>query len=289
MKLEAFLKFVIAGLLLVFSNVGLQLRAQDNSGGYVFQGITFSARSGQSYYPVVAVDKKRIHVDLGTKTKKVGLQAPCMAQSTMRVSSKFVEVLELGVFTSSLSNLQRASDAVADMQRAEIQSETHAAIVSSRAGGTSGNANRAAAEQIRSIKETNQEFQSGMQEGLDSRAFEQTGVADAVFLDLEISPQSDIEGAFCVFTVNYLVKNIDTGRTIGKRRVARIKYLGDLKRGEIFRFKKRFGFNEFLLDTAEHSIHIFSKDGEEIAMSDSRGLKALSRDDFETIQNALAK
>ncbi len=275
-------------VLMAIAVLSATVHGQEETAGYLFEGVSLSARSGFTYLPVVAVGNRKIHVNVGTGTKKVGLLAPCLANPILRVTDKFLEVLEMDVVTSSLTNLRRDSDAVADMQRAEAQKELHVAILKSKGVGLSrGPAGQSLAREIRKIEQNHTELQASLQEGLDSRSFHANGVADAVFVNLEFIPWNDIEEAYCVFTVAYMAIDVDTGKPIGRRRVARVKYLGDLRQGEVFKMKKRFGFNEFPLGEAEHSIHLFSGEDEEIAMSNSIGLKGISLADFERIQSAV--
>jgi len=280
--------FFPAGLLTALAFFSLPVRGQEEPAGYLFEGVSISARSGFAYLPVVAVDKRKIHVDTGARTKKVGLLAPCLANASLRVSDKFLEVLEMDVVTSSLTNLQRDSEAIADMQRAEAQKELHVAILKSKGVGLSrGPAGQSLAREIRKIEQNHTDLQASLQEGLDSRSFHASGVADAVFVNLEFIPWEDINGAYCVFAVSYLAIDVDTGRLIGRRRTARVKYLGDLQEGKVFKMKKRFSFSEFSLEQAEHSIHIFSGEGEEIAMSNSLSLKEIPASEFERIESAV--
>lgn len=42
-----------------------------------FVGIDVSAELGRSFFPIVNVDKKKIHVDRGTNIEKISSQVPC--------------------------------------------------------------------------------------------------------------------------------------------------------------------------------------------------------------------
>ena len=90
--------------LLCFSS---SLSGQEEPSGYLFQGLSISARSGRSFFPVVRADKRKIYVDAGDSEKKVSLESPCLARANARVSEKFLEVLDTDVVTSSLTNIHR--------------------------------------------------------------------------------------------------------------------------------------------------------------------------------------
>lgn len=287
LKMSTYLRYFAKGVLIVGFSFASGLSGQEESSSYLFQGLSISARSGRTFFPVVTVDKRNIHINVGDKMKKLSLETFCLAETNMSVSSDFLEVLELDVVTTSTTNLYRESDMISDMHRAQGQSETETAILASQGRGSSGS--QGFQSQIQSVKEANEELQSSMQEGLDSRAFEGRGYADIVYVDLEFLPSADIEGAYCVFALSYVAVNVDTGKPVGRRLIARVKYLGDLRKDKLFKMKKRFAMNEFSLGNSEYSLHVFSGKGEEIAMSNSRGLKELSEVELKEIRSALPK
>ena len=278
LKMNKYLKYLTKAVLIVCFSFSSGLSGQEKPSGYMFQGLSISARSGKTYFPVVTIDKRKIHIDAGDRMKKLSLETFCLGQKNMSVSGQLLEVLELDVVTTSTTNLHRESDIVSDMHRAEGQSETEAAIMSVKGAGRGA---------IQAVKEANAEVQSSMREGLESKMFEGSGHADIVYVDLEFLPNGDIEGAYCVFALNYVAVNVDTGKPIGRRLVARVKYLGDLRKDKLFKMKKRFAMNEFSLGNSKYSLHVFSGEGKEIAMSNSRGLKELSEADMDKIRAAM--
>lgn len=266
------------GALIAFLCSSSVLLSQEDPSGYLFQGLSMSAQSGRSFFPVVKADKRKIYVDVGDGEKKVSLESPCLVRASVRVSDKFLEVLESKVVTSSLMNIHREAETVSEMHRAQGQSETHAAILKSRGSSQ---------QEIEGVQEAGERLQSSMREGLDGRMFEGQGYVDTVYLNMELLPKADIESAYCVFALTYTAINQDTGKPVGKRRVGRVKYLGNLQSGKLVRIKRRFAMNEFSLSSSEYSLHIFSGDGEEIAMSNSRGIKELSEAEMELIRDAM--
>lgn len=278
LKMSKYLNYLSKVAFVVCFTFPSELSGEEETSGYMFQGLNINARSGNSYFPVVTVDKRKIHIDVGDKMKKLSLETFCLGQKNMSVSGQLLEVLELDVLTTSTTDLHREADVASDMHRAEGQSETEAAIMSAK-GAERGS--------IQAVKDSNAEMQSSMREGLESKMFEGSGHADIVYVDLEFLPNADIEGAYCVFALNYVAVNVDTGKPIGRRLVARVKYLGNLRKDKLFKMKKRFAMNEFSLGDSEYSLHVFSGEGKEIAMSISRGLKKLSEAEMEQIRAAM--
>ncbi len=256
------------------------LSGQEEPAGYLFEGLSMSARSGKSFFPVVSADKRKIYVDAGDSTKKVSLESPCLVRSKASISETILDVLESNVVTSSLTNLHRESEVIAEMHRAQGQSESHAAIARTQGGSRAS---------ISDIQSSGEEIRSSIQDDLDERKFDGSGMADTVYLDMELLPSVDIEGAYCVFALSYMAVNKDTGKPIGNRRLGRVKYMGDLKAGKVFKLKKRIALNEFSLSDSEYSVHVFSGEGEEIALSNSRRLRGLSAAQMDQVREQLAQ
>lgn len=225
LKMSKYLKYLTKAAFIVCFSFPSGLSGQEEASGYIFQGLSISARSGRTYFPVITVDKRKIHIDAGEKMKKLSLETFCLGQKHMSVSDQFLEVLELDVVTTSTTNIHRESDIMSDMHRAQGQSESETAIMSAQGSGI---------ESIQTVKEANAEMQSSMQEGLDSRVFEGSGYADIVYVDLEFLPSANVEGTYCVFALNYVAVNVNTGKPVGRRLVARIKYLGNLRKDKLF-------------------------------------------------------
>lgn len=276
-SLKSFLAF---GFLVVFSSSGLF--AQEDSGGYLFYGSEASARSGKSYFPIIGMDKRKIHVDLGTKLKKVPANAACQTRLALKVSDRFVEVLELDYDTASMTNLQRSSNAVADMQLAGAQSEAEIALLD-REGGASRET------KINEIRQENNEFQERMKRDLDDGNFELEELADTVYVKGEFLPQADVPGAYCIVVVTSQRQDFTTREYIGKVQGARAKYLGDLTKGRIYKLKARCALGEFSLRRAEYQLHLFSETGEQVAMSNSRGLRTLTGEEFQKLDSSLGR
>lgn len=262
------------------------LSAQEIAPGYLFLGSEPSARSGKSFFPIVAMDKKKIYVDEGTKIRKVSPNAPCRTRIKTKVSDRFVEVLELDFGTSSMSNLQRSSDAVADMQMAESQSEAKIALIQQGGGGGSAQDQD---NQINELKRSGSEFQERMKKDLDDGNFELDELADTIYVKGEFLPKTDVPGAYCIVVVTSQRQDFTTREYIGKSQSVRAKYLGDLTKDQIYKLKVRCAVNEFNLRMAEYQLHLFSETGEQVAMSTSRALKALTDEEFRKFQESLGK
>ena len=80
-----------------------------------------SALSGKSFLSVVGTDKRKIHVDAGTKIKKVSLRAACQTNKRLTVSEKFVQILDIDLGLVSVAKMNRTADAIADAQFMDIQ------------------------------------------------------------------------------------------------------------------------------------------------------------------------
>lgn len=257
----------------------------------MFQGCEPSARSGKSYFPIIKVDKKKIHVDGGTKTLKVSLRSPCRPQTRIRVSDKMVEVLGLDLNTVSMANLGRTSDAIADAQFADAQAE--AAIQDVRSGAVSelnvGTGVLSAVGGVDQFEQANEDYQRDTLINVEDGVYGVQGVADTVTLKGEAIPQVDVKGVYCVLTVAHTVLDPNTQSPRGRSRIARAKYLGDMTKGELFTFKVRFAMNEFNLRDAKYGFHLYTGDGEEIALSRSPGLRPLNKEEFAKMSAALNK
>ncbi len=264
------------------------LSAQGDVGGFLFQGCNPSALTGKAYFPIVSMDKKKITVDAGTKTRKVSIQAPCRVKARMSVTDRFVDVLAIDLGTTSMANLKRASDAIADAQFADAQAE--AAISDVRTGATDsigGGINSPMS--VEQFEQDNEALQEETAINFDNDAYGHAGVADTVTIKGEMLPETDIKGAYCVLAVAYTVIDPNSGEAKGRTKVGRAKYLGDMSKDEIFKMRLRFSFNEFSLRDADFAFHLYDSNGQEIAMSTSKALKALSVDDFQKMDAALNK
>lgn len=267
---------------------------EKETGGYLFFGSSVSAESGRSHFPIVSVDKKNIFVDAGTDVKKVSMRAPCRVRAELMLSERYADVLEIRFSTSSMTNLQRSAQAVSDMQYSAVQSEIHVAMLSSQLEGDpfspDASANDVAIQgQIESIQQDNSDFQSSMQDSLDMGTFEAEELADTVHVKGTLIPKTDLPGAYCVVVVDYDVQDVETGEIEGRGRFARAKYIGDLFEEEIVELGVRVSTGEFNKETAEYQIHLFTGDGEQVALSNSRGLKPLTPQEVATFKELSAK
>ncbi len=295
MKISGYLNklFAIVPLFLV---LGANSLAQDDdeTGGYLFFGTEVSALLGKSHFPVVAIDKKNIFLDVGTEVKKVSLRSPCSVRTELVLTERFVDVLEMKFNTSSMENIKRAARAVSDMHVAEFQSEIEIAriqgIGSNLAGaGDAIELSDADQQRIADIRQNNDEFQMGMQEGLDHGAFEADELADTVHVNGTIIPKTDVEGAYCIVVVDYDRRDPSTGEEEGRGRFARARYIGDMFEEEIFGLHVRCAVGEFNTETATYSLFLFDKDGEQVAMSNSRGIKPLTVQEVAMFRKLAAK
>jgi len=267
---------VASGLLIALATIGLS--GQESASGYLFLGTEPSAKSGKSYFPIATMDKKKIHVDEGTKLKKVSPSSPCRVSLKTKISSQFVEVLNLDFDNSSMANLRRSSDAVADMQLADSQSEAKIDLL--RKDGASE-------AQMDEVKQQSDEFQDRVKKDVDDGNFELDELADTVFVKGEFLPKTDVIGAYCIVVVTSRNQDFKSREYTGKYQGARAKYIGDLSKGEIRKFKLRFALNEFNLRRAEYQFHLFSESGEQVAMSNSRALKGLTDQEFQKFNESL--
>ncbi|MBN12385.1 MAG: hypothetical protein CMI17_05190 [Opitutaceae bacterium] len=267
---------------------------ESEPGGYLFFGTSVSAEAGESHFPIVSVDKKNIFVDAGIDVKKVSLRAPCHVRAELMLSESFADVLEMKFTTTSMTNLQRSAQAVSDMQFSAVQSEIAVSMLSSQLEGDplsvdASPADMAIQSQIEDVQQNNSDFQSSMQDSLDMGNFEAEELADTVHVKGTIIPKTDMPGAYCVIVVGYDIHNLETGEMEGRGRFARAKYIGDLLAEDIVELRVRVSTGEFDKETAEFQMHLFTGDGEQVAMSNSRGLKPLTPQEVATFRELSAK
>lgn len=268
--------FVIAITPFVFGNA-LLAQDEDETGGYLFFGTEVSALVGKSNFPMVTMDKKNIYVDIGTEVKKISLRSPCAVRTELILTERFVDVLEMKFNTSSMENIKRAARAVSDMHVAEFQSEVEIARIQGFLGGAGeSELSEADTQRIDDIRQDNDDFQTGMQEGLEQGAFEADELADTVHVNGTIIPKTDVEGAYCIVVVDYDRRDLNTGEIEGRGRFARARFIGDMYEEEIVGLNVRCAVGEFNTETAVYSLFLFDKDGDQVAMSNSRGLKPLT-------------
>ncbi len=269
-------------------------QAQEKPGGYLFFGSEVSAEAGKSYFPIVAVDKKNIYVDSGIGVKKVSTKASVRTRPELVLSERYADILEIKFSTSSMANMQRQAQVVSDMHYAQFQSEIEVAMLSGQLEGTETDGDLSASDQsimgqIEDVQQDNQDFQDSMQDGLDVGAFEVDELADSVHVKGTMIPETDIPGAYCVIVVNHDSMDIESGELLGRVRFARAKYIGDLQQEELVSIQTRIAVGEFNAETAEFEFHLFTQDGEQVALSNSRGLKPLTPQEVATFKELSAK
>lgn len=277
----AFIPFAFGGSLFA--------QDEDETGGYLFFGTEVSALVGKSNFPMVTMDKKNIYVDIGTEVKKISLRSPCAVRTELVLTERFVDVLEMKFNTSSMENIKRAARAVSDMHVAEFQSEVEIARIQGFGGMPAEDLSEADTQRIDDIRQDNDDFQTGMQEGLDQGAFEADELADTVHVNGTIIPKTDVEGGYCIVVVDYDRQDLNTGEIEGRGRFARARFIGDMYEEEIVRLNVRCAVGEFNTETAVYSLFLFDKDGDQVAMSNSRGLKPLTVMEVKLFRELAAK
>ena len=156
-------------------------------------------------------------------------------------------------------------------------------------GGDLSAADQGIASQIEEVQQETSDFQSSMQDALDTGAFEVDDFVDTVYVKGTLDPLTDIPGAYCVVVVNYDVVDISSLEIEGRNRVARVRYLGDVTAGELLGIQLRVLVNEFPEDSATYEFHLFSQDGEQVALSNSNRLKPLTPEQVATFRELEAK
>ncbi len=296
MKLSDLSNLSLACLsLFVFTNLIAQNFPEEH-GGYLFFGTEASAEAGQSHFPIVGVDKKHIYVDEGTGVKKVSQRASVRTRPELKLAEQYANVLDFKYSASSMENTKRAAQLVADMQFQQMQSEVEVAMLKSQMdnggdvfGGDLSAADQGTVNQIEEVQQETSDFQSSMQDALDTGAFEVDDFVDTVFVRGTLDPLADIPGAYCVVVINYDVVDIESLEIEGRNRVARVRYLGDITAGKLLSIQLRVLVNEFPEDSATYEFHLFSEDGEQVALSNSNGLKPLTPEQVATFRELEAK
>lgn len=272
----------------------MSAQEESETGGYLFFGTSASAESGDSHFPIVSVDKKNIFVDAGIDVKKVSARASCRVRAELMLSERFADVLEMKFTTSSMTNLQRSAQAVSDMQYSAVQAEVQVAMLSSQLEGDPFSPDASATDmaiqsQIEDTQQDNSDFQDSMQDSLDMGTFEADELADTIHVKGTLIPKTDLPGAYCIIVVDHDIQDLETGEIEGRGRFARAKYIGDLLEEEIVELRVRVSTGEFNKETADFQMHLFTGDGEQVAMSNSRGLKPLTPQEVATFRELSAK
>jgi hypothetical protein len=270
------------------STLESQEKPEEAVRGYLFVGADASARSGKAFLPIVGVDSRRMLVDTGSKTKRVSLRAACRANKRLSVSDKFIQILDIDLGAVSVANLNRTADAIADAQFMDMQAES--AISDVRSGAASNLPLRGGVDTRLGVDEferSNEDFQQDALIKLQDGAYGIDGVADTVIIQGEVIPHSDISGAYCLLVVDFGAIDYDSKESLGRRRIGGIRYVGDLRKDEIEKLNLRFSLSEFSLRSVEYSLHLYSDSGDEVAMSSSKGLKALTHSEYEKLNTAL--
>lgn len=288
-------RFSVLGYLFlaICASIGpLSTRSQETpdeaTRGYLFIGSDASARSGKAFLPIVGVDKRRIYVDGGSRTKKVSLRAPCRANKRLTMSEMFLEILDIDLGVVSVANMNRTADAMADAQFMDMQAE--AAISDVRSGAASNLPVRGGVDTRLGVDEferSNEEFQRDSLINLQDGAYGIDGLADTVIIKGEVIPHSDIPGAYCLLVVDFGAIDYDSKESLGRRRIGGIRYVGDLRKDEVEKLNLRFSLSEFSLRSVKYSLHLYSGSGDEVALSSSKGLKALTHAEYEKLDSTL--
>ena len=82
-----------------------------------------STLSGKFFLSVAGTDKRKNHVDAGTKIKKVSLRAACQTNMRLTVAEKFVQILDIDFGLVSVAKMNRTAYAIADTQFIDMQAQ----------------------------------------------------------------------------------------------------------------------------------------------------------------------
>ncbi len=213
----------------------------DESGIYLFQGCLLSTKSGKAYHPVVRADSRRIHVNTGSSIVRTGYRSPCRPESKMVVTDRLVTVLEMKCQVAS----------VKDKDSGSAQSRLNR--VQRKKADPKGNENMSA---------------------------ESSREGEGVRLSCKLLSSEEISGTYGALVIAFDQLDPQTGTRLGRKQVAQMKYIGDLMIEEELELETDFRFDDFSVENAEYSFHLYSRNGEEIALSNSRELRELSAEEY---------
>lgn len=231
----------------------------------MFLGVEPLVKTAKSFLPIKSVKKKHIFVDNGDNAKRLPIQTPCVLRTQWIMTEKFAEVLEMKT-SMALTGSQTETDALANM----IQNERRSAILAADARN-SGDGRLAA-----SIEERNRDYQSSVQDLIERGELVEEGLADTITIRSSILPQLDIDDASIVACVTYDIQDPETGSVLQRGGSAKAYYLGDLRMGEVHEIKFRAVMKSFKEEGAEVSMHLYSSNGDQVALSNSQNLKSLT-------------
>ena len=201
----------------------------------------------------------------GDRAKRLPIHTPCVLRTQWIMTEKFAEVLEMKT-SMALTADRTETDALSSM----IQNERRSAMLAADARN-SGDGRLAA-----SIEERNRDYQSSVQDLIDSGELVEDGLADTITIRSSILPQLDIDDAYIIACVTYDIEDPDTGSVLQRGGSAKVHYLGDLRMGEVREIKVRAVMKAFKEEGAEVSMHLYSGNGDQVALSNSQNLKSLT-------------
>jgi len=99
-------------------------------------------------------------------------------------------------------------------------------------------------------------------------------------LSCKIRSPEGIPEAYGLLVVAFDRPDPNTGSVPVTKRIAAAHYVGDLLEGEIMDLGLDFSLTEFPFENARYSFHLYSKNGEEMALTNSSGLRELSAEEY---------
>jgi len=116
--------------------------------------------------------------------------------------------------------------------------------------------------------------------GNENGGVEESGEGKRVRLSCKLLSSEDIAETYGALVIEFDQLDPQTGARLGRKQVAQMRYIGDLTRDEELDVTTDFQLNDFNVENAEYSFHLYSRNGEEIALSNSRELKELSAEEY---------
>lgn len=282
-------KCLLAGTLIVLSAISFNLLADDlaeadpeDFGGFLFFGAELNALKKNTFQPVVGVTKKHILVDEGVQVERVKRDVPCEVVPRLTLTKKYVHLSDLKYDYTSLAASRAEAQILSDMQRLQTQNDIAMSRVSSAMDEVQNNPTMTAAQksatmgelnrEMSNISEMNSSSQELADEVIQSGELHDAMMNDTIFIKFSLMPEVDASSTYCAMIVRAHGAKDSQGGSI----FTRLHYVGDLREGVGQDVKIRRYVGAFPTDSVDVEIILYAQNGEEIATTVSRGIKAVT-------------
>ncbi len=252
---------------------------EEEVAGYVFLGADLRAKQGDKFFPIAAVDKRNIHIEKGSRIRKVENTAVCSLTNNIILSENFAEILSFDYKFASMSSGQAEADAFAQMFRTEAladatvsKKEWEFQQVNDTSHDNAPDVEAAAAE----MKQDSIDYNDYVEELVDTGSLSGSMKNDTIFVDFEILPQNDLPSAYCAVVVSYDHPDEEKNGIPVREAFVRARYIGDLKKGEIERIRFSRKLSQFQETNVQCDLLLYSNEFGQVATNLSKALKPVT-------------